>query len=330
MRRLTKRFKTSIRLFLIGFGMGSADIVPGVSGGTIAFIFGVYEELIYSIKKVSGEVIRLILQGKFKQAAEEVPFSFLIPLGLGILTAIVSLAQLLSNLLDTSPVYVWSFFFGLVVASILIVKRRVVSWDIHDFFLLGAAAALSFFVVGAVPVQTPDTTLAFFLAGAIAIVAMILPGISGSFILVLLGKYEQVLNAVVSVEIATLLTVMLGAVIGLGVFSRILSWLFAKHHDISVVILTGLMIGSLRKIWPWKEVLSTTFDRHGVEVPLEQVNVLPGAFDSGFFIALALAVTAMFIMIYLDKLNATDETVEVLDDPEYEKTHKQALKSQKH
>jgi putative membrane protein len=322
--------KEKVRLFMTGFGMGAADIVPGVSGGTIAFIFGIYEELIYSIKKVSGEVLKLIFQRRFREAFENIPFAFLIPLGLGISTALITLARLLSHLLDTQPTLVWSFFFGLVVASVLIVRKRVVTWDLHDVLLMILATIIAYYIVGAVPVQTPATSLAFFLAGAIAIVAMILPGISGSFILVLMGKYEQVLEAVVNAEFAILALVIAGAVVGLSVFSRVLSWLFEKHHDISVVILTGLMIGSLRKIWPWKEVLSTTVDRHGVEIPLQEANVLPGAYDSSFFTALSLFTLAIIIMLYLEKLNVTDEDVELIDDPKYERMHKKALRKQLH
>lgn len=319
-----------IKLFLIGFAMGASDIVPGVSGGTIAFIFGIYEELIYSIKKMSGEVLGLVIRGKIKKSIEETPFSFLVPVGVGVILAIATLANLLSHLLDTSPVFVWSFFLGLVVASILIVRKRVVTWDVHDFVLLILASVFSYFVVGLVPVQTPATNLAFFASGAIAIVAMILPGVSGSFILVLLGKYEQVLEAVVNLDITTLSFIIFGAVLGLSVFARILSWLFEKHHDISVVVLIGLMIGSLRKIWPWKKIVSTTTDRHGAVVPLEEVNTFPDLGNSGFIFALVLFVAAFLTMFYLDRLHVTDENVEMIGDPEYERIHKKAIESQKH
>lgn len=310
--------------------MGAADIVPGVSGGTIAFIFGIYEELVYSIKKVSGETLRLLLKGKITGAIKSIPFGFLIPLGLGLLTAVALLSQLLSNLLETQPVFVWSFFFGLVVASIWIVRKRVVTWDVKDYLALAVTTIAAYWLVGAVPVSTPETPLSYFLAGAIAIIAMILPGISGSFLLVLMGKYEQVLNAVVERDIVTLGIVAVGVVIGISIFSRVLTWAFERHHDIIVAALTGFMIGSLRKIWPWKETLSTYIDSHGVEQPLVEANVIPSSIDSNVLFAIFLAIAAAFMMIKLDRLQATTEHIEDIEDKEFSKEHKKAIKSQEH
>ena len=290
-----------LRLFLTGFGMGSADIVPGVSGGTIAFIFGIYEELVVSIKKISGDVPRLLLGGKFKDALASIPFAFLVPLFLGIFAAIASLSRVLSHLLVTQPALVWSFFFGLVLASILIIRKRILAWNPYQLILLLISTIISYFVVGMVPVETAETSLAFFLSGAIAIVAMILPGISGSFILVLMGKYTQVLSAVVNFDVFILGTVMLGAVVGISVFSRLLSWLFRSYHDMTVVVLIGLMIGSLRKIWPWKEVVETTLDRHGALIPIREKNILPDGLDTSTFFALFLFFSAFAFMIYMDK-----------------------------
>jgi putative membrane protein len=330
MQKISEQFKNSIRLFLIGFSMGSADVVPGVSGGTIAFIFGIFEELVYSIKKVSGQVLKLILKFRLKEALSETPFGFLLPLMFGILTALFTLSGIISNLLQTQPVFIWSFFFGLLTASILVVRKRVVTWDKHDYVVLAGAALFAYFLVGSVPVQTPATYLAFFLSGMIAICAMILPGISGSFLLILMGKYEQVLEAVVTRDILVIGTVMLGAVLGLAIFSRFLSWLFARHHDIIVAALTGFMIGSLRKVWPFKEVVATRLNRHGMEVPLQEANYIPQVFDSTVFYALIFALIAMAIIFYLDRLKVTNEEIEVIGDPEYEKMHKKALRMQKH
>lgn len=287
--------------------MGSADIVPGVSGGTIAFIFGIYKDLVNSIKHVSGETLALLLKGQVRQAIAGVPFAFLVPLVLGIGAAVITLANLLSRLLEDHPVYVWSFFFGLVLASVLVVRKRVTHWTPPKIALLLAAALGAYVLVGAVPVETPETALAFFLSGSIAIVAMILPGVSGSFILVLLGKYEQVLAAVTDRDILTLLLIIAGAAIGLALFSRILSWLFAKHHDLAIAVLTGFMLGSLRKIWPWKEVMSTRINRHGDEVPLHEVNILPPAWDETVLLAVFLAGLAIALILYLESLQATRE-----------------------
>lgn len=310
--------------------MGSADIVPGVSGGTIAFIFGIYEELIDSIKTVSGEVPRLFLKGKFKEGFQAIPWHFLIPLGLGLVTAVLSLTNILSHLLETQPVFVWSFFFGLVLASVFLVSKRIVSWDLRDIAFMLVFTAIAYQVVGAVPVETPANPIAFMIAGAVAICAMILPGVSGSFLLLIMGKYEQILAAVSSFDLITIGFVGIGAVLGLALFSRLLSWLFKNHHDIMIASLTGFMIGSLRKIWPWKETLSTRLNSHGVEVPVVQQNILPEAFDQSVVIAVLLCVVAIFLIVTLDRMQLTKEHVTDVDDPQFEKEHKKALKSQRH
>lgn len=322
--------KDYLRLFFTGFTMGSADIVPGVSGGTMAFIFGVYEELIDSIKILSGEVPRKILKGKFKEAFGLIPFHFLVPLGLGIMVAVLSLTNLLSNLLVTQPIFVWSFFFGLVLASVFLVSKRIVTWDLRDIAFMLAFTVIAYQIVGAVPVETPENPIAFVLAGAIAICAMILPGISGSFLLLIMGKYEQILGAVKSLDLITIGFVGIGAVFGLAFFSRLLSWLFRKHHDIMIASLTGFMIGSLRKIWPWKVTLETRINSHGIEVPIVQQNILPSAFDQTVLIAILLCVAAIFFIIMLDRIQLTKEHVTDLNDTQLEKEHKKALKSQKH
>jgi putative membrane protein len=322
--------KDYLRLFFTGFTMGSADIVPGVSGGTIAFIFGVYEELIDSIKTVSGEVLKLFFKGKFKEGWSKIPFHFLIPLGLGLVTAVLTLTELLSHLLDTQPVKIWSFFFGLVLASVFLVSKRIVSWDLKDVGFMLLFTAIAYNIVGSVPLETPENPIAFMLAGAVAICAMILPGVSGSFLLIIMGKYEQVLTAITTKDFMTIGFIGIGAVLGLALFSRVLSWLFKKHHDVVVAALTGFMIGSLRKIWPWKETLSTRINSHGVEVPLLQQNVLPEAFDMSVMTAVGLCLLAILLIVFLDRLQLTKERTEDIDDPQFTKEHKKALKSQKH
>lgn len=308
--------------------MGSADIVPGVSGGTIAFIFGIYEELIFSIKKLSGETLRLFLKGKFLEAYKSVPFGFLVPLGIGIVTAFLALSRLLTYLLANHPVMVWSFFFGLIVASILIVRKRVVTWDTHDIAAFLLAAIGAYLVVGAVPVETPATSLAFFASGFIAIIAMILPGISGSFLLVLMGKYEQILYAVVERDIAVLGLVLAGAAVGIAIFSRVLTWLFARHHDIAISVLTGFMLGSLRKVWPWKEVVITRINSKGLEVPVVENNILP-TLGSELFLALFLMALAAYLLLTLSEMKAIREQVADVGDREFAREHKEALASQK-
>lgn len=309
--------------------MGSADIVPGVSGGTVAFLMGIYEELIQSIKTLSGEVPRLILQRKFKEAWEAIPFGFLLPLGIGLLTALVTLSGLVSYLLHTYPEYLWSLFFGLVISTILIVRKRVVTWNLHDVIAMVATAILAYFIVGAVPVETPNTLPALFLSGMVAICAMILPGVSGSFLLVIMGKYEQVLTAITNRDFVSLMVFGLGTVVGLGLFSRILSWLFKKHHDIVIALLTGFMIGSLRKVWPWKEVISTRINSHGEIVPFIERNILPSQLDAQLLFCLVLIVIGFGLVLLLDKMHVTKEHVADIDDPQFSKEHAQAVRSQK-
>jgi putative membrane protein len=328
MNIIDKSVKKNVRLFFTGFFMGTADLIPGVSGGTIAFLSGIYEELIYSIKKVTGETVKLALRGKIGEAIKSIPFPFLIPLAVGLFTAVLSLASLLSFLLETYPVYIWSFFFGLVLASTLIVMKRVVKWDLSDKVAFIGAAIGAYILVGLVPVETPDSLPMFFLAGAIAICAMILPGISGSFILLLIGKYQQVLGAVTQRDFLTLGVFMAGCAVGIAVFSRVLSWLFRTHHDISVAILAGFMLGSVRKIWPWKEVVSTRINSHGVEVPLIENNILPASIDIAVIFALFLAGFAIFIVYRLDKLHLVKEQTKDVESKDFEKEYKESLKNQ--
>ena len=297
--------KQILRLFATGFAMGSADIVPGVSGGTVAFLMGIYEQLIQSIKTMSSTVPKLVLKGKFTEAWKNIPFLFLTPLAIGIFSAIFSLSNLVSYLLKTYPEFVWSFFFGLVVATILVVRKNIKKWTNREYLVAGVFAVLAYLIVGAVPVETPNTLPALFISGAIAICAMILPGVSGSFLLVIMGKYEQVLGAVVQKDLLSLAVFGSGAIVGLGLFSRLLSWLFKKHHDIVMAALIGFLIGSLRKVWPWKEVVMTRINSHGLSVPVVENNVLPEFASFEFLLCIALMVVGLIIVFSLEKVQLT-------------------------
>jgi putative membrane protein len=296
-----------LRLFLTGFFMGMADLIPGVSGGTVAFISGVYEDLLASIKHMSTHTLKLVVRFKIQEAIASIPFKFLIPLFAGIAAAVVLLAKFLSFMLQTYPVFVWSFFFGLVVASTWLVAKRVKVWNTHKMMMFGVFAVIGYILVGAVPVETPENLPMFFGSGMLAIVAMILPGISGSFILLIIGKYAQVLAAVKDMNIAVLLSVMAGAVVGLGLFSRILSWLFEHKHDISIAALSGFMLGSVRKLWPWKETILTRINSHGEIVPLVEKNMLPAVFDISVMFAIVLMVIGIGIILYVDRLELVKE-----------------------
>jgi len=296
-----RSLKDYLGIILRGFLMGASDVVPGVSGGTMAFILGIYEELINAIKSIDVTFIKLILTFKFRKAIDLVPWKFLLSVFVGILLAIFSLARLLEWLLENKPVLLWSFFFGLVVASIIMVARRIPRWTALTIGISLFVALGAYWLVGLVPTETPTDWWFIFLSGVIAICAMILPGISGSFILVLLGKYEYILGAVNNHDFLTLGIFTLGAVIGITSFAQLLSWLFKKHHNLTIAMLTGLMLGSLRKIWPWKETLTFMTNRHGAQVPIEQINVLPAVFTAEVAAAIGLAIIGFMVVFTIER-----------------------------
>lgn len=297
-----RSFIAYLGLTVKGFCMGAADVVPGVSGGTMAFILGIYEELIRSIKSFDLAFLKLLFSLKLKDALNHASWKFLMALGLGILMAIFTLARLLSWLLQNHPVLIWSFFFGLIVASLFTVSKHLNQWAPSIVVWMGLGGLCTYFLVGMVPAKTPDTAWFLFLSGAIAICAMILPGISGAFILVLLGKYHYVLEAVNNRDVLTLLLVAAGAGVGLVTFVRLLNWLFNKYHDLTIAILTGLMFGSLRKIWPWKKTLESVTDSHGNAIATAQANILPSQWDSELIMALCLVVAGFLVVVSLDFL----------------------------
>lgn len=238
-----------------GFAMGASDIVPGVSGGTMALILGIYEELITSIKDVlNREAIKLALRLKLRQALDLIPWKFLASVATGIFLAVFTMSYFLEWVLHNYPSHLWAFFFGLVLASVFTVSRQIKTWNIVPIVGVILGAVGSFVLVGMVPVQTPDTWWFYFLSGAVAISAMVLPGVSGSFVLVLMGKYEQILSAVTNMDILVLVMVVAGAAVGIVTIAQVLSWLFRRYHDGTIAVLMGMLIGSLRKVWPWKVI----------------------------------------------------------------------------
>ncbi|MDZ7699925.1 MAG: DUF368 domain-containing protein [Deltaproteobacteria bacterium] len=283
-----------------GFCMGASDVVPGVSGGTMAFILGIYEELIDAIRSFDIRSARLLFTFKIRAFLNAVSWRFLLSVGIGILVAIFTLARGLAWLLENEPVLIWSFFLGLILASVITVSRRVKHRGYGTWFSFFLGLAGIYLLVGLVPGSTPNHALFLFISGATAICAMILPGISGSFILVLLGKYQFILEAVNHRDVGVLFIFMAGAVVGIIVFSRLLGWLLNRYHDLMVAFLIGLMLGSLRKIWPWKEAIETAVDRHGNGIPLVQMNTLPAAFSSEVALAVALMVVGFFVVMLLD------------------------------
>ncbi len=285
-----------------GFCMGAADVVPGVSGGTMAFILGIYEELIGAIRSFDSRFLKLLFSSRIKEGLEHVSWKFLISVGLGIFMAIFSLARILSWLLQNQPILIWAFFFGLILASVFTVSRHLSKLNLYTWIwmLLGTIGA--YFLVGMVPVSTPNTPWFLFVSGAIAICAMILPGISGAFILLLLAKYHFALEAVNNRDLFPLLIMAAGAAFGLLAFSRLLHWLLRKYHDITIALLTGLMVGSLRKVWPWKETLESRVEAYGNIAPVTQVNVLPSQWSNEVTLALSLMAVGFLVVLFLNRL----------------------------
>lgn len=265
-------------LTLKGMGMGAADVVPGVSGGTIAFITEIYEELVNSIKSINLPALRQLFKGGVATFWRSINGSFLAAVFLGIAISVFSLARLLEHLLQQAPILVWSFFFGLIVASALYIAGKIQRWNVSKVIALVGGAAIAYSITLLTPAQTPEAWWFLFLSGALAICAMILPGISGAFILLLLGKYQFVIEAVGNLNVTVLGILAVGALVGIISFSNVLSWFLRKYHDLTIAVLSGFMVGSLNKVWPWKDTTQTFIDRHGEVQPLVQENVLPADF----------------------------------------------------
>lgn len=305
---MERRLKDYGLLILKGMGMGAADVVPGVSGGTIAFIVGIYEELIDSIKSINARSLKYLFTLKPKTFWKAINGNFLLAIVAGIGISIFSLAKLITYLLTTHPVLIWAFFFGLVLSSTYFVSLRIKKWNIGRIVAFAIGTALAYYITVATPAQTPDNLFFIFLCGAIAICAMILPGISGSFILVLLGKYFYIMEAVKTLNITVLLTFACGAAIGIVTFSNFLSFLLRKFHDLTIATLAGFMLGSLNKVWPWKETVETYLDSHGVTRPLVEHNIAPNHL---VWQSLLLMLTGFVLVYLIEKISAKSEKKEI-------------------
>ncbi len=309
--KMNRTIKDYLVLILKGMGMGAADVVPGVSGGTIAFITGIYEELINSIKSINLKALKLLLTGKIIEFWKAINGTFLMCVLLGIGISVFSLAKGLKYLLDNHPVLVWAFFFGLIVASAVYVARTIKNWNVITVLSGIAGIVIAYFITVITPAEANTTYWFIFVSGAIAICAMILPGISGSFILVLLGMYKFILDAVGNLQIAVILTFLIGAAIGIIAFSNILSWLLKKYHNQTIAVLAGFMVGSLNKVWPWKEITETFIDRHGEIKPLVEKNILPTRYEqvtgheSLLLWAVLLAIVGFVLIFLIEGLSKT-------------------------
>jgi putative membrane protein len=293
-----------LTLALKGMAMGAADVVPGVSGGTIAFISGIYEELLSAISAFDRAAFASLFAGRFKEFWKHINGSFLVVLLSGILISVVSLAQLLSWMLEHKPVLLWSFFFGLVLASIIFVGKEIRSRALWVWLLLILGAVLAYYITTLEPLVTGGSSLFYlFLSGMLAICAMILPGISGAFILVLLGAYGMVLRAIHEHDLLLLAVLAAGGVTGLLTFSKLLKWLFDRYRNGMLALLTGFIAGSLNKIWPWKQVMETRMFE-GKELVIKEISVLPGQFkgDPELGAAIVLGVLGFCLILLLERM----------------------------
>ena len=302
---MKRSLKEYIVISLKGMAMGAADVVPGVSGGTIAFISGIYEELLNSISSFNFSLINVFKNEGFKSVWIKVNGNFLVSLFVGILISVLSLAKLIESMLENHPIVIWSFFFGLVLASIIYIGKQITKWTKGSVLCLILGAILAFYITTLNPMVSVNSSPWFlFFAGMIAICAMILPGISGSFILVLLGAYKPVLNALNTKDFVSIIIFLVGAVLGLLSFSKILKWLFSTYKNYTLATLTGFIIGSLNKIWPWKETISWRTNSKGMEVPFNTASVSPFSFegDNQLLISIFLMLIGFGLIILLEKL----------------------------
>ena len=257
-----KNFLKYLTVGIKGACMGAADVIPGVSGGTIAFIMGIYDEFVGSIARIDATAVKMLFSGRIRDFWKHINGGFLLSIAIGIGISVVSLAGLMDTLLTNYPIQTWAFFFGLIVASSIFILRGISDWRIRDFGYLAMGLLLGVVVCTLSPTQTPDDLWFIFLSGALAICAMILPGISGSFILLILGKYQYIMGAITNVvsgvdmgrNLLILGVFMVGAVVGILGFSKFLHWLLARWHRTTLIVLAGFIIGSLVKVWPWSNV----------------------------------------------------------------------------
>jgi len=298
---LKRNINKYLLLVLRGLGMGAADVVPGVSGGTIAFITGIYEELVYSIKSINLGAIKLFFTGRWKSFWKQINGNFLLAVFAGVFISVLSLAKVLEYLLEHQPILIWSFFFGLILASSYVVSRKIKKWEYPKIVAIAGGIGIAFYITSVTPTTTTDAFWFIILAGAFASCAMILPGISGSFILLLLGKYAFALHAVNERIVVDLMLLGSGALVGIILFANLLSWLLKKHHDITIAVLVGFMIGSLNKIWPWKETLKTIMVEGEVK-PLVEKNILPtlNNADDRFWLALLMAIIGIALIMLIE------------------------------
>lgn len=306
---MKKQIKIYLNLALKGFAMGAANVIPGVSGGTIALITGIFERLIDAIKSFDTTAIKLLFKGKIKPFIQHVDLYFLVAVFSGAVASVVSLAKLLDFLFANYPIYVWAFFFGLILASVYYVGKRIEKWNgsVIITFILGTAVAIAISVLN--PAAQNDSFYYLIICGIVAICSMILPGLSGSFILILLGNYELVMiQAVNNLDFKIIIPVMIGAIGGLIAFSHILSWIYKKYKDQTISILTGFILGSLAILWPWKhqiyklDMAGNYLLKDGEKIVQGYTRYMPESFNNEVFIAIALMISGIITIYLIEKV----------------------------
>jgi putative membrane protein len=294
--------------------MGAADVIPGVSGGTIAFIMGIYDELLHSIKSVDVDAIKLLLRFKIADFWKKINGNFLVALLGGIATSIISLAKVVIFLLKHYPIFIWSFFFGLILISAPLVLREIKKWNVSTGLSFVVGVVIAYLITILTPTQSPDYLWFIFFCGALAICAMILPGISGAFILLLIGKYQYIITALIELNLVVVFVFVSGCLVGIIGFSRFLTWILDHYHHLTVALLAGFMLGSLNKVWPWREVLEYATDSKGEQVAVFDKSILPWNYlsvtgkDPQLFQAIFMMALGVFIVVLIEKIAARLKT----------------------
>lgn len=316
------KLRSQLLIYLKGVAMGGADVVPGVSGGTMAFITGIYSQLLDSINSIDKEALTYLFQFKIRDFWVKVNGKFLLPLFLGIVTSLLSLSKLIQHLLENEPISLWSFFFGLIIISSVLVLREIKKWKFQILISILIGIAIAFWITIATPSETTEALWFVFISGCIAICAMILPGISGAFLLLILGKYEFVLSTVnrlvsgvltgsfdtIGNDLLVVLVFILGCLVGILSFSRAISWLLKNYHDLAIALLSGFMIGSLNKVWPWKIATGFRINSEGKQVITTTENIFPSEYLSLtneqplIFQALLFIALGILIVVIIEKI----------------------------
>lgn len=294
--------------------MGAADAIPGVSGGTIAFITGIYDELLQSISSIDVEALKLLTSFRFAEFWKKINGNFLLVLVSGVAFGVILNLLLIDYLLKYYPIPVWSFFFGLILVSAPLILREIKKWTWPIAGTLITGVLIAYFITILTPASTPSALWFIFICGALAICAMILPGISGAFILLLLGKYQYIAGAVRELNLVVVIVFMAGCVVGLLSFTRFLSWILKNYHNATVALLAGFMLGSLNKLWPWRKVLEYTTDSKGEQIPAFDKSIWPWEYfeitgkDPQVFQAILMMAIGVFIVVLIEKIAARHKT----------------------